>query len=90
MDQNAKDGQSEKKFPVVIIDDDPNAISRLRNMLEPYDILSVTATANNAVDGIKTIEQTSPALVFIDVDLPDDNGFDVVTHLRTLPQSENL
>lgn len=90
MDQNAKDGQSEKKFPVVIIDDDPNAISRLRNMLEPYDILSVTATANNAVDGIKTIEQTSPALVFIDVDLPEDNGFDVVTHLRTLPQSENL
>lgn len=63
----------------VIIDDEPAAVEGLATMLKEYvDGVEVIATSNAIVDGIKTIVTLKPDLVFLDVEMPYGNGFDVL------------
>ena len=63
----------------VIIDDEQAAVEGLATMLKEYvEGVEVIATANGIVDGIKTIVNLKPDLVFLDVEMPYGNGFDVL------------
>ncbi|MDE5785573.1 MAG: response regulator transcription factor [Duncaniella sp.] len=64
----------ELKSKVIIIDDDPRSVARLTEMLHAYNDLEISGTAGNATEGRRLIDDFSPSLVFIDIDLPDSNG----------------
>ncbi len=76
----------ELKCKVVIVDDDPRAIQRLKDMLSPYSDLEFVAGASNAVAALEAVATHQPDLLFMDIDLPDGNGLDLVNSLR---QSDN-
>lgn len=63
----------------VIVDDEPNNIGALQNMLTQFcpEIL-VEGTAANAKDAYTVINALNPQLVFLDIEMPFGNGFDLL------------
>lgn len=68
----------------VIIDDEENNIDNLQCILQQYcPQVEVMAVANNAVKGSSIILQYQPDIVFLDIEMPVQNGFEL---LRSLPE----
>jgi two-component system LytT family response regulator len=67
----------------VIIDDERNSRDIIALMLEKYcPEVEIAATACDCADGIATIKQHQPQLVFLDLEMPDGTGFDVLMGTR--------
>lgn len=67
---------------VLIIDDEEHAIKALSIILNEYcEEIDLVGTASSALEGIKLINQTSPDLVFLDVEMPHGSGFDLLKGL---------
>jgi two-component system LytT family response regulator len=70
------------KISALIVDDEPLARARLRKMLAPEADLELAGECANGAAAIEFIRDRRPDLVFLDVQMPEINGFDV---LRALP-----
>jgi two-component system, LytTR family, response regulator len=67
----------------VIIDDERNSRDIIALMLEKYcPEIQIAATACDCADGIATIKEHQPQLVFLDLEMPDGTGFDVLMGTR--------
>lgn len=63
----------------VIIDDIPEAITVLQADLETYcNTIEIIGSANGVVSGAKVIKDLKPDLVFLDIQMPDGTGFDLL------------
>lgn len=63
----------------IIIDDESNNIDNAQALLGEYcPEVEVVATAMNAADGIAAIRECRPDLVFLDIQMPGQNGFEVL------------
>ena len=71
---------------VLIIDDESAGRQLIKEYISDYPNLVVLGEANNGVDAVKLINEFKPDLVFLDIQMPGMNGFDVLTHLEELPQ----
>lgn len=67
----------------VIVDDEPLARDGVLLRLEKFRDVEVVAECEDGSSAIEKIVQLSPDLVFLDVQMPDMDGFEV---LRALPQ----
>ncbi|MDE7125266.1 MAG: LytTR family DNA-binding domain-containing protein [Muribaculaceae bacterium] len=85
-----KDEPGQHTYRVAVIDDNPAAIDNLRKRLAPYAGFEVTACAASAADGIRKMQENTPDLLFLDFDLPDTDGFEVIRQLRSNPVLENI
>lgn len=66
----------------VIIDDEINNIDNLEGLLKKYcPQVQVTGTAMNADEGITLIKKLQPKLIFLDIQMPGKNGFDMLSDL---------
>lgn len=72
----------EQVFRTVIVDDEESAIENLCFELRRYVYVSVEGAARTGTAGLKLIEKVKPDLLFLDVELPDMSGMDVVSKLR--------
>src|ERR1700749_618192 len=70
---------------VVIIDDEPLARGIIREYLAGYPQFDVAAECNNGFEGVKAIMQHKPDLVFLDIQMPKINGFEMLELLDHLP-----
>jgi two-component system LytT family response regulator len=69
----------------IIIDDEPYCCEILAGMLEECcREVEVVAICNNGSDGLLSIRQYSPALVFLDVEMPKMNGFEMLEQLPAI------
>ena len=67
----------------VIIDDSQNAIDTLKVKLQKHcPQVSVKATFTNPKEAIDTIGLFNPTIIFIDVEMPEIDGFEVVKQLK--------
>lgn len=68
----------------IIIDDELNAIELIRLILSNnFPEIKVLASTQSPIEGIKLINQLKPDLVFLDIEMPEGNGFDI---LEALPE----
>ena len=63
----------------IIVDDEPNNIENLQQIIQTYcPQIDVVATASNASDAITAIKANQPHLLFLDIQMPGQSGFDVL------------
>lgn len=66
----------------VIIDDDPGCISTLETMIKSYcPRLEIVGVAQTLLEGVKVVNMTKPELVFLDVEIHHELGFDLFKYL---------
>jgi two-component system LytT family response regulator len=70
---------------IVIIDDEPLARSIVIEYLQQNKNFEVVAECNNGFEGVKAIMQHKPDLVFLDIQMPKINGFEMLELLDQLP-----
>ncbi len=68
---------------VLIVDDEPLARRRLRRFLDGRDGVEVAGEADNGRTAVTAIRTLSPDLVFLDIRMPDLDGFGVVHEIGT-------
>lgn len=66
----------------LIVDDESLARERIRNMLGSDPRIEIIAECANGEDAIDAIQQHSPDLVFLDVEMPGIDGFGVIEALH--------
>lgn len=69
---------------LAIIDDEPLARQKLRQMLEEFPDLEIVGEAGNLQEARELLARTNPQAIFLDVRMPRGSGFDLV---RSLPAS---
>jgi two-component system LytT family response regulator len=68
-----------KKLKTVVVDDEQDAVGFITSIIGEYcPELEVTGTANNVISGVKEITDKKPDLVFLDVEMPNGTGFDLL------------
>jgi two-component system LytT family response regulator len=69
----------------IIIDDEPNSCEALATLLERYcPAVQVVGIYNNGADALTAIRQFQPNLVFLDVEMPKMNGFEMLEKLSSI------
>jgi two-component system LytT family response regulator len=69
------------RIRVVVVDDEELARDRLESLLSQHPDIEVVGTCGDGASAIETIERTQPDLVFLDVQMPGMDGFEVVENL---------
>src|SRR5262245_32675144 len=67
-----------RKIRVLIVDDEPIARRGIRLQLKTEPEIEIIAECANGLEAIAAIEAQVPDLVFLDVQMPELDGFDVV------------
>ncbi|HTD60671.1 MAG TPA: LytTR family DNA-binding domain-containing protein [Gemmatimonadaceae bacterium] len=70
---------------VVVVDDEPIAREGLRALLAADRDVEVVAECGDGASAVETIRWTRPDIVFLDVQMPDVDGFDVLRALAGEP-----
>lgn len=74
------------RYRTVLVDDEPLAIQRLERLLEKYhDSIDIVGTAHGGTEAIEIINKLRPDLVFLDIQMPELNGFEVLESLDHTP-----
>ena len=69
----------------LIIDDERLARVELKRLLVPFKEINVVGEAVNADDAIKKIDELKPDLIFLDIQMPGKNGFELLEELDSVP-----
>jgi two-component system LytT family response regulator len=72
-------------YKAVIIDDESLAREQIISLLEDHDDVEVVAECSNGLEGYHAINQHKPHLVFLDVQMPKVNGFEMIELLDKPP-----
>src|SRR5207237_6751214 len=80
----------EKSVPsirAVIADDEPLARRGVRQLLAAHEDIAVVAETRNGRETVRALRELKPDLVFLDVQMPNWDGFDVVKEIgpRSMP-----
>ncbi|SMS01384.1 Transcriptional regulatory protein YehT [Vibrio mangrovi] len=72
----------------LIIDDEIHAREELEQLLKEDGSLEIIGQAGNAIDGLKQINQLKPDVVFLDIQMPQITGIDLLAMLdqETMPR----
>ncbi|HEX2211002.1 MAG TPA: response regulator, partial [Longimicrobium sp.] len=76
------------KIRTVVVDDEPLARRRLARLLEAEETVDVVGVCANGKDAVRAVREVKPDLLFLDVQMPEMDGFAVLHALggEALPQ----
>jgi two-component system LytT family response regulator len=69
----------------IIIDDEPLARSIVVEYLQDFPQLTLVAECNDGFEGVKAIQQHAPDLIFLDIQMPKINGFEMLELIEQPP-----
>ena len=69
----------------VLIDDEPLARMLVKEYLQAFASITVAAECNDGFEGLKAIQQYKPDVVFLDVQMPKINGFEMLELIEEPP-----
>lgn len=72
-------------IPAILIDDEPLARSIVKEYLEAFPEIEVMQECNDGFEGMKAIMQYKPQLIFLDVQMPKINGFEMLELIEQPP-----
>jgi len=62
----------------VIVDDEPLARRRIRSLLAEAEGIELVGECRNGKEAIQTLSESTPDLLFLDIQMPEIDGFDVL------------
>src|SRR5678816_2271598 len=68
----------------IIIDDEPYCCETVATLLQDCDEVEIVAECYNGIDALEAIRKYSPGLVFLDVEMPKMNGFEMLGQLQSV------
>ena len=73
---------------VIIVDDEMEAREGIAMLLEKDPEIEITALCKNGLEAIKAVQDYAPELIFLDIQMPAINGFEVLSTLseKNLPE----
>lgn len=73
-------------YRAIVIDDEPAARRLMKSLLQEYaGLVQVVAEAGTGEEAISQIEALQPNLIFLDIQMPDLTGFEVIERLSHKP-----
>lgn len=66
------------KYKAIIVDDERLARKEMRRLLAEFDEISVVGEAENLSEAVDLIEKEKPQIVFLDIQMQNENGFDLL------------
>lgn len=73
---------NKNKIRALIIDDEPFARQRLHQLLEPYSNIDIIGECSDGYVAISEINHSSPDLIFLDIQMPEIDGFQVIEQIK--------
>jgi len=70
---------------VIIVDDELLARSIIREYMQNHPELELVAECNDGFEGVKAIQQQQPDLIFLDIQMPKINGFEMLELIEQPP-----
>ncbi|MGA9804087.1 MAG: response regulator, partial [Terriglobales bacterium] len=70
------------KTRVLIVDDEPIARRGIRRYLAEHNGIEVVGEAANGISAVEQINELHPDIVFLDVQMPDLDGFGVMENVE--------
>ena len=70
---------------IIIIDDEPLARSIIKEYLQYHPDLELISECNDGFEGVKAIQQMQPDLIFLDIQMPKINGFEMLELIEEPP-----
>lgn len=74
-----------KELTCILVDDEELARDLLKEFLEPHDDINIIAEAGKGKEAVQLINEMKPDLVFLDVQMPGMDGFEVIEKLEHNP-----
>ena len=71
---------------VIIIDDEQPARDLLKVYLKEYAAIQIVAEASNGFEAAKLVNELKPELIFLDIQMPKIDGFEMLELLEEVPQ----
>lgn len=68
----------EDTLKTVVVEDEPVSRDLLTSLLEAEGDMEIVGFAGRVADAVDVIEETQPDVVFMDIEMPDGTGFDVI------------
>lgn len=68
----------------VLIDDEPLSREIIKSYLKKYEV-SIVEECNDGFEGVKAIQQHKPDLIFLDIQMPKINGFEMLELIENPP-----
>ncbi len=70
---------------VILIDDEPLARLVVKEYLQDFPQLQIVEECEDGFEGVKAVQQHKPDLVFLDIQMPRINGFEMLELLEAAP-----
>jgi two-component system LytT family response regulator len=70
------------KIRVLIVDDEPEARLKIRNLLARHADMELVGECTNGYEAVAAIKENTPDLVFLDVEMPEISGFEVLNRIE--------
>ena len=77
--------RSERVIRVLIVDDEPLGRKMVRRMLEGHGQVEIVGECENGQEAITAIQTTAPDLLFLDIQMPEIDGFAVLEACKADP-----
>lgn len=74
------------KIKTLLVDDEKLAREELRFLLQDYNDIEIVGEAENTDEAIALIRDTRPDLLFLDINMPEKSGFDLLEELDETPE----
>ena len=69
----------------VIVDDDKRVINIISRLIQSdFPDITIEATAEDIETGCRCIDEVGPDILFLDINLPDGTGFDLLKKLQKI------
>ena len=72
-------------YKVILIDDESLARQLIKTLLQPYKEIEIVAECSDGFEGFKAIQELNPDLIFLDIQMPRLNGFEMLELLDNPP-----
>lgn len=74
-----------KTIRTLIIEDERLAREEMKSILKEFNELEIIGEAQDGVEGLEKIQELNPELVFLDINMPGLNGFEMLKKLDQIP-----